>query len=76
MPQPAYGIYQTLPGGASVWIENVFNLNSARTRITELAQRSSGQFAVFDLRNPARAVLEVRSTGTYLAWHEIARSTQ
>jgi len=68
MPQPDYGIYRTLPDGTSVWIESAFNLNSARARITDLAQRSSGQFAVYDLRNPARALLEVKSSGTNLAW--------
>lgn len=62
MPQPEYGIYHILPGGKSVWMENAFNLNSAKVRITELAKRSSGQFAVYDLRNPARAILEVRSS--------------
>lgn len=68
MPQMDYGIYQILPSGASVWMENVFNLQAARVRLAELAQRSSGQFAAYDLRNPARAALEVRSSGMHLTW--------
>ena len=57
MPQLDYGIYRVFPNDASVWMENANNLQAARIRATELSRKSSGQFAVYDLRSPARAVL-------------------
>jgi hypothetical protein len=41
-------------------MENANNLQAARVRATELSLQSSGQFAVYDLRNPARAVFEMK----------------
>jgi len=49
-----------LPNGTSVWMENANNLQAARVRATELSLQSSGQVAVYDLRNPARAVFEMK----------------
>ena len=60
MPQPDYGIYRISPNGTSVWMENANNLQAARIRATELSLKSSGQVAVYDLRNPARAVFEMK----------------
>jgi hypothetical protein len=60
MPQPDYKIYRMLPNGTSVWMENANNLQAARVRATELSLQSSGQVAVYDLRNPARAVFEMK----------------
>jgi hypothetical protein len=60
MPQPDYGIYRIFPNGASVWLENAYDLQAARTRATELSRKSVGQVAVYDLRNPARAVFEMK----------------
>lgn len=62
MPQLDYGIYKTFPDGSSVWVENAYNLQAARIRVTELAQKSVGSFAVYDLRNPARAAFELSSS--------------
>jgi hypothetical protein len=59
MPQPDYVIYEISPDGASMWMANVNDLQAARIRATQLAHKSSGQFAVYDLRNPARAVFEL-----------------
>jgi hypothetical protein len=58
MPQPDYSIYKVSPDGESVWIANANNLQGARIRATELAQNSSCQFVVYDLRNPERVVFE------------------
>jgi hypothetical protein len=58
MPQPDYVIYRISPDGASVWMENAYNLQAARIRVTELAHKSVESFAVYDLRSPARAVFE------------------
>ena len=60
MPQLDYGIYRIFPNGASVWVENANDLQAARIRATQLAHKSSGQFAVYDPRNPARAVFEMK----------------
>jgi hypothetical protein len=60
MPQPDYGIYRVSPSGTPVWMENANNLQAARVRATELSLKSSGQVAVYDLRNPARAVFEMK----------------
>jgi hypothetical protein len=60
MPQPAYVIYEISPDGASVWMGNANNLQAARIRVTELAQKSVGSFAVYDVRSPARAVFELK----------------
>jgi len=59
MPQPDYVIYEISPDGASVWMGNANNLQAARIRVTELAQKSVGSsFAVYDPRSPAQAVFE------------------
>jgi hypothetical protein len=60
MPQPDYGIYKISPDGASVWMGNANNLQAARIRVTELAQKSLESFAVYNLRSPARAVFELK----------------
>lgn len=60
MPQQDYGIYRILPDGASIWMENANNLQAARIRATELSRKSVGQVAVYDLRNPARAVFVMK----------------
>ena len=61
MPQQEYGIYRISPNGTSVWMENANNLQAARIRATELAHKSLGQqVAVYDLRNLARAVFEMK----------------
>ena len=62
MPQSDYGIYRISPDGASVWMENAYNLQAARIRVTELTQKSVGSFAVYDLRSLARAVFELSSS--------------
>jgi len=61
MPQLDYVIDRISPAGASVWVENANNLQAARIRVTELARKSAGSFAVCDLRSPARAVFELSS---------------
>jgi hypothetical protein len=43
MPQPDYGIYRIFPNGASVWLENAYDLQAARTRATELSRKSVGR---------------------------------
>jgi spore coat polysaccharide biosynthesis protein SpsF (cytidylyltransferase family) len=60
MPQPDYKIYRMLPNGTSVWMENANNLQAARVRATELSLQSSERVTVYDLRNPARAVFEMK----------------
>jgi hypothetical protein len=60
MPQADYVIYEISPGGASVWMGNANNLQAARIRVTELAQKPVGSFAVYHLRRPARAVFELK----------------
>jgi hypothetical protein len=60
MPYLDYGIYKVLPSGRSVWLENANSLEAARMRATELAQKSSSEVAVYDLRNPARAIFELK----------------
>ena len=60
MPQLDYKIYRMLPNGTSVWMENANNLQAARVRATELSLQSSERVTVYDLRNPARAVFEMK----------------
>jgi hypothetical protein len=60
MPQPDYVIYEISAEGVSVWMANSNNLQAARIRVTELAQKSAGSFAVYDLRSPGKAVFELK----------------
>ena len=60
MPKSDFGIYKVLSDGTSVWVETAHNLQVARSRVTELAQRYRMSFAVYDLRSPARPVFELR----------------
>jgi hypothetical protein len=48
------------PNGTSVWMENAYDLQAARNRAMELCLQSAGQVAVYDFRNPARAVFETK----------------
>jgi hypothetical protein len=60
MPQSEYGIYKVFADGKSVWVENAYSLQRARSRVDELALKYSASFAVYDLRSPARPVFEVK----------------
>jgi hypothetical protein len=60
MPRSDYGIYRIAADGGSVWIENAITLQAARMRATELSRNFLLEFAVYDLRNPARAVFEMK----------------
>ncbi len=60
MPQPNYVIYETFLDGPSVWMENANNLQAARIRVAEMAQKTMRSFAVYELRSPARAVFELK----------------
>jgi len=60
MPRSDYGIYRIAPDGGSVWIENAITLQAARMRATELSRHFLLEFAAYDLRNPARAVFEMK----------------
>lgn len=60
MAQTEYGIYRISSGGNSVWLENSNSLQNARSRVGELARKFHASFAVYDLRNLARPVFELK----------------
>jgi hypothetical protein len=56
-----YDIFKKFGDGSVLWMEEVKDFDRAKVRMRELAQRSAGEYFIFDQHN--QAVTALRSKG-------------
>src|ERR1700730_8414371 len=56
-----YFIFKILPDGKHLWMGDAQNLEEAKNRVSSLAQKLPGAYSVYNIRNRAAPVFELKA---------------